>query len=129
MAKNNENQTQFQAVRPVFEQAMMGSVGDALTAEKKALQQTAPAIKKRKVIALVFLSALLLFILVLIKLTSSFKTDVEQAGSVDNNTNQIELIEKTEFEQKIDNLKDQLNEADPAKQEILFPPVEVGLGV
>lgn len=129
MSKNNENQTEFQAVHPIFENELMGSVDTAVRAEREADVKKIALIKKPKFLLLIFIATLTISFLILLLFSTSLKKNIEQITKPVDPDKPSSSVERTEFEQQIDLLIEQLQEADPAKNTLPYPPLEVDLGV
>lgn len=127
MANNIDNQTAFQEKAPIFEQPLMGTVAKEVSQAQQA-DKKVPFYKTSKGMLLIFASALLIVILVLLSLLVSLKRTVQPIIEENQkNDGQTTSVEKTEFEQQLDDLKLNLQEADPLNQDIPYPPVDKNL--
>lgn len=113
------NQTQFSFEEPIF-------ANSAVYTEKKPEENPTQKPKsKKKLVIIVICVFLILLLLLLLVLASRMRRSTSQ---VDTDTPQpVQTEELGPFQKRIEGARELLELADPAKQDLAFPPVSLDI--
>lgn len=111
------NQTQFSFEEPIFEDT-------AVYAEEKPVEDAAPKPKKsKKIVVIAIVGGIVLILGLLILIIVSMRNGVEEI--VETEPEVIVPQELSPLQKRIEDARELLELADPSKQDLAFPPVNM----
>ncbi len=116
--QNSINQTQFSFEEPIFENS-------AVYVEEKPVEEpTEKPQNKKKIIGIAIVGIVLILISVIV-LISSMRNKTEEV--IETEPEAVVTKELGPLQKRIEDARELLDLADPSKQDLAFPPVNMGI--
>ncbi len=118
--QNSINQTQFSFEEPIFENS-------AVYVEEKPVEEpTEKPQNKKKIIGIAIVGIVLILISVIV-LISSMRNKTEEV--IETEPEAVVTKELGPLQKRIEDARELLDLADPSKQDLAFPPVNMGIRI
>lgn len=112
------NQTQFSFEEPIFEDS-------AVYTEEKPLEEPTEKPKKNKKLIVIAIAGIVLILISVIVLISSMRNKTVEV--VETEPEAVVTKELGPLQKRIEDARELLDLADPSKQDLAFPPVNMGI--